>query len=85
MENLIKWMIWGYPYFWKHPSVHLFLFQGFSCSNERQSQEEEMPEVPDVPEPHDVQDEVEEIPQEVAENSQRLVEGSDVEDGAICI
>ena len=19
MENPIKWMIWGYPYFWKHP------------------------------------------------------------------
>ena len=19
MENPIKWVIWGYPYFWKHP------------------------------------------------------------------
>ena len=23
MENPIKWMIWGYPYFWKHPYRHL--------------------------------------------------------------
>ena len=21
-ENPIKWMIWGYHYFWKHPYVH---------------------------------------------------------------
>ena len=20
METLFKWMIWGYPYFWKHPN-----------------------------------------------------------------
>ena len=20
MENLLKWMIWGYPYFWKPPN-----------------------------------------------------------------
>ena len=20
-KPLLKWMIWGYPYFWKHPSV----------------------------------------------------------------
>ena len=19
VETLLKWMIWGYPYFWKHP------------------------------------------------------------------
>ena len=19
MENPIKWVVWGYPYFWKHP------------------------------------------------------------------
>ena len=26
MENLLKWMIWGYPYFWKPPYdvVHLY-------------------------------------------------------------
>ena len=23
MENPIKWMIWGYHYFWKHPEKHL--------------------------------------------------------------
>ena len=22
METLFKWMIWGYPYFWKHPSTN---------------------------------------------------------------
>ena len=22
METLLKWMIWGYHYFWKHPYVH---------------------------------------------------------------
>ncbi len=22
MENPLKWMIWGYPYFWKHPYIY---------------------------------------------------------------
>ncbi len=25
----LKWMIWGYHYFWKHPCLCLFLFHGF--------------------------------------------------------
>ena len=27
----IKWMIWGYPYFWKHP-YHIYFFHIFSSS-----------------------------------------------------
>ena len=26
MENPIKWMIWGYPYFWKHPYRYMHFF-----------------------------------------------------------
>ncbi len=22
-KTLLKWMIWGYPYFWKHPYIHI--------------------------------------------------------------
>ena len=25
MENHIKWMIWGYPYFWKHPYSYKYV------------------------------------------------------------
>ena len=31
-KSLLKWMIWGYPYFWKHPytfSPAKFLANGF--------------------------------------------------------
>ena len=26
IENPIKWMIWGYPYFWKHPSTYIYIY-----------------------------------------------------------
>ena len=38
MENPIKWMIWGYPYFWKHPVVlmcHQF-FEIVTCPVNKQ-------------------------------------------------
>ncbi len=27
MENSLKWMIWGYPYFWKHSIIHDIFFK----------------------------------------------------------
>ena len=24
-KTLLKWMIWGYPYFWKHPNVYIYI------------------------------------------------------------
>ena len=27
MENTIKWMIWGYPYFWKHPLIYCGIYK----------------------------------------------------------
>ena len=24
-KTLLNWMIWAYPYFWKHPYIHLFI------------------------------------------------------------
>ncbi len=26
METLLKWMIWGYPYFWKHPYIYIYVY-----------------------------------------------------------
>ena len=23
-KTLLKWMIWGYPYLWKHPYIHIY-------------------------------------------------------------
>ena len=31
MENLLKWMIWGYPYFWKHPYHYRYKITQFSA------------------------------------------------------
>ena len=30
-KTLLKWMIWGYHYFWKHPTVYNYLFSSFRC------------------------------------------------------
>ena len=31
-KTLLKWMIWGYHYFWKHPTVYSFpFFKFFRC------------------------------------------------------
>ena len=30
--TLLRWMIWGYHYFWKHPFVEACLFRPFSAS-----------------------------------------------------
>jgi len=32
-KSLLKWMIWGYPYFWKHPYVSILLTIWASRSN----------------------------------------------------
>ena len=29
-KTLLKWMIWGYPYFWKHPVIASSYFQAES-------------------------------------------------------
>ena len=34
MENPIKWMTWGYPYFWKHPCCSAGFWGGISCANQ---------------------------------------------------
>ena len=32
MDNPIKWMIWGYPYFRKHPYIYIFELRSLSLS-----------------------------------------------------
>ena len=29
MKTLLKWMIWGYHYFWKHPYIYVYIYIKF--------------------------------------------------------